>query len=153
MKQPEQFKQFEMDLPAPDKPKQDGVNREILTDVINEMLDERSEHGPVKEGFLWRAIFEYNNRAESAIKDENELKEFYGKAEPIILEILEQTGIKYRLKGLRTSQKRPPMEYRGSPAGGAKANVQLKSADNPDGEKYGWLAAWQDRQEGDSSQK
>ena len=103
----------------------DKIDREVLREVINEMTSGKESLGEIS-GFLWRAILLYNEKIGVTIKDENEIKKFYEEIKPILLSLLEENGIEYKI----TQNKK-------------KMNSKIKYKEG----YMGWLDEWQKKNE------
>jgi hypothetical protein len=98
----------------------DKIDKETLREVVNEMTLGKESLGEIS-GFLWRAILLYNDKIGVTMKDENEIKKFHEEIKPILLSLLEESGVKYKInkfkqskgdsKGQKSSYKKGYMGY------------------------------------------
>ena len=90
--------------------KEPFINKVFLAEAVEETLAGKEEEEILTEASFWRVFFLYNQKAGISFgKFKNEeAREFYKKIKPVITEILEKRGVKYKIE---SSQKTEPTHW------------------------------------------
>jgi hypothetical protein len=105
-----------------------GVDEVVLREVVNEMLAEEGRRGKIRDGFLWRAILLYNEKIGVTIKDEERVKKFCKEVKPVLLKILNESEVKYKIQDEKKE------------AVSRLSNEEYKKSEH-------WLRRWEDERE------
>lgn len=87
------------------------INSSVLREIVANMLAEKKPDEVLRQGFFWRAIFLFAQENHLKLSSET-VKDLYNKAFPIITEILDQRGVRYRLKGVQSPRRTIGGEYK-----------------------------------------
>jgi hypothetical protein len=104
------------------EPQLDKINQAAWLKVVESMLAEKDdEEEVIKEGFIWRAIFLYNQEI-GAKMDQDEMRRFYEKIKPELIKIFNLKQREYEFD-----------------------KMPIKKGDS---EKHnrGWYAEWEEKQ-------